>query len=88
MTPQTAHNVEAAHGGRKRKSGRGTIRERTWKDTSGKPHSAWQADFGEVNGKRLMRSFPTKADSENWLRQQALAPILPPLPLSLKCLIR
>ena len=34
--------------------------------------SAWQADFGTVNGKREMKSCETKADAENWLREKAL----------------
>ncbi|MDI6774405.1 MAG: site-specific integrase [Verrucomicrobiota bacterium] len=59
--------------GRKRKAERGVIRERSWTDRAGKTRSAWQADFGRVNGIRRMRSFPTKADAENWLRQQRLA---------------
>jgi integrase len=48
------------------------IRQRSWKTPDGAKKSAWQADAGKVNGKRLMRSFPTKAEAQNWLYAQKL----------------
>lgn len=56
----------------KRKSLRGRVRERRWTGTAGQIKTAWQADFGTVNGKRLMRSFTTKAEAETWLHAQRL----------------
>jgi integrase len=50
---------------------RGTVRVRKWK-THGVTKTAWQADFGYVNGNRLIRSYATKNDAENWLREQTL----------------
>lgn len=56
---------------RKRKE-RGIIRERSWTAPGGVEKTCWQADFGTVNGKRLMRSFAVKAGAESWLREQRL----------------
>ena len=64
MTPKIAESP------RKRKPLRGLIRARSWTGADGVKKSAWQADFGTVNGKRMMRSFGTKADAENWLHEQ------------------
>ncbi len=58
---------------RERKPARGVIRVRRWTDGTGRRREAWQADFGAVNGKRMMRSFEVKDDAENWLRSQRLA---------------
>jgi integrase len=66
-----AGNVEGEQEPRKPKSIRGIVRKRHWK-TGGQKRTAWQADFGFVNGKRLMRSYETKEDAENWLREQTL----------------
>ena len=58
-------------GGRKRKRFRGHVgRLRKWSDATGGERTAWQADFGRVNGKRLIRSCDTKAEAENWLNEQ------------------
>ena len=65
-------NVDGAGKHRKRKPLRGIIRERSWAGADGEKRTAWQADFGTVNGKRLMRSFSIKADAENWLHEQRL----------------
>lgn len=66
-----AVNIKAGKATRKRKE-RGIIRERSWMGSNGAKKICWQADFGTVNGKRLMRSFAVKADAENWLRQERL----------------
>ena len=60
-------NVKARKATRKRKE-RGIIRERSWVGPDGDAKVCWQADFGKVNGKRLMRSFAVKVDAEHWLR--------------------
>lgn len=57
---------------RKRKPARGVIRERSWTGADGVRKTAWQADFGTVNGKRLMRSVGTKEEAETWLHSQRL----------------
>lgn len=64
-------NIKAGKATRKRKE-RGIIRERSWTGPDGAKKICWQADFGAVNGKRLMRSFATKAAAETWLQQQRL----------------
>jgi integrase len=66
-----AVNIKAGKASRKRKE-RGIIRERSWMGSDGAKRICWQADFGTVNGKRLMRSFAVKAAAENWLRQERL----------------
>ncbi len=64
-----AVNVEASKAPRKRKE-RGIIRERSWTGPDGAKKICWQADFGTVNGKRLMKSFAVKAGAETWLHEQ------------------
>jgi hypothetical protein len=64
-------NIKAGKATRKRKE-RGIIRERSWTGPDGAKKNCWQADFGTVNGKRLMRSFAVKAGAETWLQQQRL----------------
>jgi integrase len=54
-----------------RKTERG-LRERTWTGPDGTIRSSWQADLGKVNGKRIMKSFKTKAKAELWLQQKRL----------------
>lgn len=65
-------NVRADKPTRKPKNDEG-IRLRKWKAPDGSMREAYQADAGIVNGKRTMRSFPTKADAQNWLRSTKLA---------------
>ena len=65
----TARLIESRH---KRKPLRGKTRERRWNGAGDQARTAWQADFGTVNGKRLMRSFATKAEAETWLHAQRL----------------
>ena len=64
MTPKIADSP------RKRKPAHGVIRNRSWTNPDGINKSAWQADFGTLNGKRLMRSYATKAKAETWLHEQ------------------
>jgi integrase len=66
-----AETLQGGETPRKPKNIRGVIRVRRWK-TGGHTRKAWQADFGFVNDKRLMRSFDTKEKAENWLREQTL----------------
>lgn len=53
----------------KRDSG---IRVRKWKGSDGAPRTAYQADAGMINGKRVMRSFTTKAEAKSWLHEMGL----------------
>lgn len=69
---QAGGNVRPKKSPRKSKGGRGTIRVREWPGANGQVRSAWQADFGSVNGIRKLRSFPTKEEAENWLREENL----------------
>ena len=62
-------NVGTGKTTRKRKE-RGIIRERSWTSPDGASKTCWQADFGIVNGKRLMRSYAVKVDAEHWLKDQ------------------
>lgn len=72
MEPRAARIVKQSIARRKPAKERGTIRPRTWKDSAGNPSSAFQADFGTVNGKRLRKLCDTRVEAENWLRQQRI----------------
>jgi len=69
----SAGTLEKPNGkGKGKRQLRGKIREREWKGAKGDIKTCWQADFGQVNGRRVIKSFHIKEDAENWLRQQRL----------------
>lgn len=69
MNNKTGQTVRSRGINGKRKE-RGCIRDRKWTDTAGNQKTAWQADFGTVNGIRCRKLCATKAAAELWLREQ------------------
>lgn len=73
MIPETnGQKLQAGTATNKPKRIRGVIRRRKWQAADGTVRTAWQADFGVVNTKRLMKSFANREDAENWLRSQTI----------------
>ena len=42
-----------------------SIRKRTWK-SGGIEQTAWVVDYKDQNGKRALKTFPTKKEAEAW----------------------
>ncbi len=76
---QHENGIHEKHGGNVRADGKTdkpkkepTIRVRRWKGPDGLERAAYQADAGMINGKRVMRSFETKAAAKAWLHEMGL----------------